>query len=183
VRAAKASSLKRAEPPGARRVLRRLARLWAVPGVATLTVVERATPRGALGRYVVGSKTVELSPTIAAEEDTSEVLTHEAAHAALSLGSHGTPPAPHGREWRALMARAGYSDARASLWRGCLLRGEPRPKRGRAPSARWVHSCPVCHFSRVARRPVRAWRCAACVAAGLPGRLEITRLEGDARGR
>jgi hypothetical protein len=27
----------------------------------------------------------------------------------------------------------------------------------------------------VGRRPVKAWRCAACVAAGLDGKLEITR--------
>jgi hypothetical protein len=176
VRGAKASSSKRAEPPGARRALRRLARLWAVPGVATLAVVERATLRGTLGRYVVGSKTIELSPTVVAEEDASKGLTHE-------LGSVGTLPAPHGREWRALMARAGYSDARASVWRGCLLRTQSGLKKARAPAARWVHSCPVCHFSRVARRAVRAWRGAACVAAGLPGRLEITRHGRDARGR
>ena len=37
------------------------------------------------------------------------------------------------------------------------------------------HWCPVCQSSRQARRPVKAWRCAACVAAGLDGRLEITR--------
>ena len=37
------------------------------------------------------------------------------------------------------------------------------------------HWCPVCQSSRKARRPVKAWRCAACVAAGLDGTLEIAR--------
>ena len=43
----------------------------------------------------------------------------------------------------------------------------------RRPS-RFLHRCPVCDFSRVAARPVRSWRCADCVAAGLGGNLVIT---------
>jgi len=50
-----------------------------------------------------------------------------------------------------------------------------RPAKPKAPSPLYDHWCPVCQSSRVGRRPVKAWRCAACVAAGLDGKLEITR--------
>ena len=60
-------------------------------------------------------------------------------------------------------------------------RRRPEPQQKRQPTPRtqssfaYDHWCPVCQSSRQARRPVKAWRCAACVAAGLDGRLEITR--------
>jgi hypothetical protein len=44
-----------------------------------------------------------------------------------------------------------------------------------APQRRqYIHRCPVCHLQRIAWRRVRQWRCAACVEAGPPGRLEIS---------
>jgi ribosomal protein L37AE/L43A len=105
-------------------------------------------------------------------------VTHEAAHAATRHGAEHQPP--HGPEWRALMARAGYPEAKGARW-SCYKeaagspprRHQPRPQEARA--ALYDHWCPVCQSSRVGRRPVKAWRCAACVAAGLDGRLEITR--------
>ncbi|HLE72474.1 MAG TPA: hypothetical protein VJH87_22540 [Vicinamibacteria bacterium] len=39
------------------------------------------------------------------------------------------------------------------------------------------HRCPVCQLFRAARRLMSRWRCAACVASGLEGRLSITRHE------
>ena len=38
------------------------------------------------------------------------------------------------------------------------------------------HRCPVCQTSRVARRSMKRWRCAACLEAGLSGDLEIVTL-------
>jgi ribosomal protein L37AE/L43A len=58
----------------------------------------------------------------------------------------------------------------------------PAPPGTRAPRRKprhdfYLHRCPICHQSRTARRVVRRWRCAACVAAGLPGELVVTRLK------
>ena len=49
----------------------------------------------------------------------------------------------------------------------------------------YEHYCPVCQQSRVAKRPVRRWRCRACAESGLPGELEIRSLAekpSDGRG-
>ena len=48
-----------------------------------------------------------------------------------------------------------------------------RPARD-APRVLFEHRCPVCQFSRTARRKVSAWRCAECSTAGLDGQLVIT---------
>lgn len=65
--------------------------------------------------------------------------------------------------------------------------GEPRrgtsgegPHRAASPSAAksaprvlYTHTCPVCHFTRTARRAMPGWRCPECTAAGLGGELRI----------
>jgi ribosomal protein L37AE/L43A len=91
------------------------------------------------------------------------------AHA-MVYERHGSGVRPHGPEWRALMRAAGF---------------EPRVRvpddelkglafeRGRA-RARWQHRCPVCHATRVARTSAPRWKCVACVADGLEGRLIVT---------
>lgn len=168
-------------PPTARAIRRqllRLARVWNAPTVRTLTVEQRPSLRTTLGRYRPRTRTVELSPRTWASPEWPEILTHEAAHAAAAERPAGHRQLPHGPEWRRLMALAGYPEASGSRWRGCLPGrsagppGEPKPT-----SARYLHACTVCDFHRTAHRPMRAWRCAACVAAGLPGELRITRKE------
>jgi hypothetical protein len=78
------------------------------------------------------------------------------------------------------MAIAGYADASAAHWR-CHSHDGQRPQQKQQPNPKpqpsitYDHWCPVCQSSRQARRPVKAWRCAACVTAGLDGTLEITR--------
>lgn len=136
--------------------------------------------RRTLGRLVRSPWRLELSPR--ALRDTKrlhEIVTHEAAHAAIATGEDAAVRAPHGPEWRLLMARAGYPNATGAHWR-CHPSRSPSPKRARArrlgngPTC-YEHWCPVCQSSRLGRRPVQSWRCAVCVAAGLDGRLEITR--------
>ena len=78
-----------------------------------------------------------------------------------------------------LMALAGYPEARGTRWRGCLERSAESSGPRRPTRARYLHSCTVCDFHRTARRPMHAWRCAACVAAGLSGELQITRKEAS----
>jgi hypothetical protein len=109
----------------------------------------------------------------------TDVLTHEAAHAALVQGN-AKPARPHGPEWRKLMAQAGKPGARATRWCRSYKPEPTKPRLRNSRTTTYDHWCPVCQASRPARRPVRAWRCAACVAAGLEGRLEITPREAGA---
>jgi hypothetical protein len=46
------------------------------------------------------------------------------------------------------------------------------------PGPVFVHRCPVCGLTRSARRPNPRWRCVACIAAGLEGRLLVTTRPG-----
>jgi predicted SprT family Zn-dependent metalloprotease len=83
---------------------------------------------------------------------------------------HGRSVRPHGPEWKALMTSAGF-EPRTRL---------PSPTGAAPPGKRraryvYLHRCPVCQLSRTARRLMGRWRCAACVASGLEGRLSITR--------
>lgn len=96
-----------------------------------------------------------------------EVLRHEAAHiAAYALIGRKEPP--HGPTWRSLVAAAGGTPSRHLL--------ADAPVRFRGNASRYMHRCPVCHFSRLARRPMKNWRCAECVLIGLDGGLVVTRL-------
>jgi len=98
-----------------------------------------------------------------------ELLCHEAAHLAVHL-LHGPNCRPHGPEWQALMRQAGF-EPRATIVSSCRVM---RPKPARA-AVNYEHVCPVCQTRRVAKRPVPAWRCAACVADGLDGKMTIRR--------
>jgi len=168
-------------PPTAkaiRRQLLRLARVWNAPTLRTLTVEQRPSLRTTLGRYRPLVRTVELSPRVWASPEWPEILTHEAAHAAAVATPEGRSQPAHGPEWRRLMALAGYPEARGSRWRSCFpTRDTGATGRPKAASPRYLHTCSVCDFHRSARRPMRSWRCAACVAAGLSGELRITRRE------
>lgn len=159
-----------------RRALQRLARLWNAPTLHTVAVEEQPSLRTTLGRHRPRKRTIELNPRTWASPEWREILTHEAAHAAAAANPAARGQRPHGPEWRRLMALAGYPHARGTRSRDCLpspsasKAGRPKPA-----AARYLHTCTVCDFHRTARRPVRAWRCAACVAAGLSGELQITR--------
>jgi predicted SprT family Zn-dependent metalloprotease len=160
-------------------ILRRLGALWKAPAVANIAVVVNPRLSRTLGRLVGRPWRIELGPrALVSSKRLREVVTHEGAHAALAARG-GPTPAPHGPEWQELMARAGYPQARAAHWRchsdaGQSPQPKQQPKPKPQPSITYDHWCPVCQSSRQARRPVKAWRCAACVAAGLDGTLEIT---------
>ena len=155
-------------------LLERLGATWHAPTLATVTVVFEPALRTTLARYRSQSRRIEINPRLwgALDEPTRrELLIHEAAHAVVSDGS---PKArPHGAEWRELMSRAGIASPR-HLVRGC--RPSRAPARATTATARFEHRCPVCQTVRFASRPVRAWRCAQCAAAGLPGTFVIQRL-------
>ena len=115
----------------------------------------------------------------------TEVLCHELAHVAVHR-TYGKSARPHGREWRQLVASAGFvALARLPATPGrCAekTRTKENPSGG-SPEYRlanlrnvYEHRCPVCQTNRRAKRPVSQWRCANCVAVGLPGTINITRI-------
>jgi predicted SprT family Zn-dependent metalloprotease len=162
------------------RFLRQLAALWKAPELVDIPVALNPRLRRTLGRLLARPWRIELGPrALVSSKSLRELMTHEGAHAVRTIKA-GSTQAPHGPEWRVLMAIAGYPQARGAHWRCHSPAGQspqqkqqPNPKP--QPSITYDHWCPVCQSSRRARRPVKAWRCAACVAAGLDGTLEITR--------
>lgn len=153
----------------------RLAKVWTSPRLRRVTVEVHPGLKRTLGRVRLHPLAIQLSPTAIASPQRIEVITHEAAHAALALAGNANTTRPHGPEWRRLMALAGFPNARVTRPRACM----PRPPK--QSHARYVHRDPVCQTTRTAKRPVPAWRCAACVAAGLEGRLVILRVAVPAR--
>jgi predicted SprT family Zn-dependent metalloprotease len=156
------------------------AELWHVPKLASALRVE-LSPRlsRSLGRCYPAAGRVRVSPQLFDEprETVREVLCHEAAHVATHL-LHGPSVRPHGPEWASLMTMAGYEpkvamDVASSP---CLSRELGRPR------VLYRHLCPVCGATRVARRPVRAWRCRACRDAGLDGLLVVSTVAVTAKG-
>ncbi|MGE3843061.1 MAG: SprT family zinc-dependent metalloprotease [Vicinamibacterales bacterium] len=153
----------------ARSIVKGFLRRWTVRSVdAQLAVSDRLTTT--LARCWPRTGRIELSArALRMPARLPELLCHEAAHLAV-FALHGPNCRPHGPEWQALMRQAGFKP-RATLVSACrVLRPKPAPA-----SVRWEHVCPVCQTTRTGKRPVPRWRCAACVAAGLDGKLTIRR--------
>lgn len=151
---------------------------WGVPGLELRVRVQWSRRlRTSLGRAFPARHLVRLDQALASATPTLlvQTLCHEVAHVAVAeLFPAGAKP--HGAEWAALMKSAGFEpQVRTPNVAGTAILGQ-------SPSARrlYLHRCPVCQSRRLGRRPVHAWRCAACAAVGLPGQLEILRWhEGD----
>ena len=147
------------------------AHLWGVPGLTESVTVEFSRRfRSSLGQCRPIQGRIRLAAHLEQGNDDllEEVLCHELAHVAVHR-LHGRRVRPHGREWKSLVAAAGFEPrARFDPAAGKF---PPRP-----PRARWEHRCPVCRATRMAGRPVRNWRCGACYSAGRSGKLIITRV-------
>ena len=147
--------------------------LWGVPGIERrVQVTFSARLRRSLGRCAPTQGTVRLNVRLLKSTAALlvEVLCHELAHVAV-YELHSRRCRPHGPEWAALMRAAGFEPrARARLTHdvSALL---VAPRRG----SQYEHRCPVCRAVRFARRPVRQWRCVACLTAGLDGHLLISK--------
>jgi predicted SprT family Zn-dependent metalloprotease len=161
--------------------LRRLAAVWAALwGCSTLwddvhvSVNRRLT--ASLGRCLPRTRAIELSPRLFEDSRNlrREILCHELAHLAV-FEKFGARVKPHGPEWRALMESAGFPP-RGAIERRCGLPGAGRPRRRTRLVTYYEHRCPVCQFTRKARRPVPLWRCRACVSSGLDGVMLIRKI-------
>ena len=149
--------------------------LWRIPcldervGLRTSSRLRRA-----LGLYRPARTEITLAAWLLEEPGPllDEVLCHEAAHAAVHL-SHGSRVRPHGREWRGLMADAGYAP-RIRIPEALI----PESRRiERSPARFWEHRCPVCRATRLAKKRVLQWRCGRCRDQGREGRLVVERRE------
>ena len=153
-------------------LLRDCAGRWGLQGFERRVRIEWSHRfRRSLGRVHLERRVVRLSAELAVAPITVllEVLCHEAAHLA-ARDRYGRRCQPHGPEWVAFVRAAGFEPRRRIPWSAT----SPQARRTAARRPQYIHRCPVCQFRRAAWRPVRQWRCAACVAAGLPGQLEIS---------
>ena len=147
---ATAKPLRPTQARSAQRILRGLGTLWDAPALANIGIVANRRLRRTLGRLVGRQHRIELGPrALGSPKRLRDVVTHEGAHAALATARGAARQPPHGPEWRRLMARAGYPDARAVHWRCRTPAPESTPPGRRPkPDARMAtlydHWCPVC---------------------------------------
>ena len=170
----------RAVEPLAQRLIVELARTWKVPREAlAVRFVVNSRLRRAVARYLRDARVIELGPRFFEESPRhEEILCHELAHVAVDF-VHGTRAKAHGPEWRRFVEAAGYRPAAQVAFDPRAPRvasGKDAKSPRSSPGPVYVHRCPICQMVRRAKRPVPQWRCAACVAAGLPGILQITRM-------
>ena len=152
----------------------RWAALWGVPRMGEELRLRASTRmRRSLGSYRAARDEIALAVWLfeAPAALLEEVLCHEAAHAAVHR-VHGRSVRPHGREWRGFMERAGLR-ARVRI----PLEELPEARRVELVRAGgWVHRCPVCQATRLARTRVPRWRCRRCRERGLGGELRVERV-------
>jgi predicted SprT family Zn-dependent metalloprotease len=123
---AAAKTLRPVDARRVERILRRLGALWESRALGGIDVMPNARLSKTLGRLVARPWRIELGPrALVSSKTLREVVTHEAAHAATRDGAEHQPP--HGPEWRALMARAGYPEAKGARWLERIDRYAPRP--------------------------------------------------------
>ena len=146
-------------------------RQWRVPTLLRQISVRRNNLlRTTVARWCEKMKCLELGPKffkMTGRQD--EILCHELAHAA-AVQIHGRGVSPHGPEWRALVAAAGFSPRSALK----ASKSSVQVSRG---SSWYEHRCPVCHAVRFAKKPMMQWGCAECSQQGLASLLKITKLE------
>ena len=144
-----------------------LCSLWeALDIVESVSVEFSARLRTSLGRTIPQRRLIRLHPLLSSAGSNhllDEVLCHELAHVVAHY-RHGRDIAPHGPEWRALVSSAGFAPS-------IHLTVDEVPKI--SSSRVYWHQCPICHSARSARKPMRQWRCGACMEAGLSGELVI----------
>jgi predicted SprT family Zn-dependent metalloprotease len=161
--------------------LQRWTALWGCPELAgELRVAVTSRMRVSLGRCYAARREIRLASFLleAPRGLLEEVLCHEVAHAAV-FALHGPAPRPHGPEWKALMRAAGFAP-RVRFAAEDMARLPAAARRARVV---WDHRCPHGHARRLAGRPERRWRCAACRRAGLAGVLVIERTTAEAAAR
>jgi len=152
---------------------------WGIPGFeASLSIRVSGRLTRSLGRCNPARGTITLRAGLSPDQ-LPYVLCHEAAHIAAVL-LFGPAIKPHGPEWASLVSAAGFIPS-------VRYPGAPPPAPVAKPAPpgrfRYAHQCLTCQTTRWARRPMRHWRCAECLAAGLAGEMLLidTQTTKDAR--
>lgn len=136
-----------------------------------LTVDFNPRLRTKIARFLPDQNRIEVGPRfVDLRRHRGEVLVHEFAHAAVR-SLHGPRAKPHGKEWQLLMKKAGFKPKPALRTTLPVVRRDSN-----VSTKHYLHTCPVCQMQQIARKPVRAWRCRACVNAGLAGDLVVHRM-------
>jgi len=152
-------------------MLARLGQVWNLSGLEERVKVVYSTRLSRqLGSCNAAAHSIRLNQMLKTQLTLeAETLCHEAAHVAV-FEVFGDRCLPHGLEWKEFMRIAGF-EPKVSL-----------PQRGTShlsvtsPSINvHEHRCTVCHSVRVSSRAISRWRCRACVAIGLEGRMLITK--------
>ncbi|UCF38374.1 MAG: SprT-like domain-containing protein [Acidobacteriota bacterium] len=153
-----------------RRWLKDWSRKWNEPSLAQQTKVEFSNRmKVSLGRAYPRRMLIRLNKSLEPRRNLKllrEVLCHEAAHLTVHR-QHGCSAKPHGEEWRQLIRLAGYNPRRT-------YRVERIGEFTQEPTILFLHSCLNCGARRLAKKPMRDWRCVTCTEAGLEGKLQIT---------
>jgi predicted SprT family Zn-dependent metalloprotease len=150
--------------------VKKWARLWRVPSLTSVEITTNSRLRTCLGRCFPKLNRIELNTALLYRTDSrlNEVLCHEAAHIADYLISPHQSRA-HSPQWARLMTTAGFKPQKTISGRRCI----PDSRRDKVRNQAFEHYCPVCRFTRIARKPVPRWKCRTCVSAGLGGDLKI----------
>jgi predicted SprT family Zn-dependent metalloprotease len=151
-------------------MVKKWARLWQVPSLARVEITTNFRLRTCLGRCFPKLNRIELNSALLEKKRArlNEVLCHEAAHiAAYALAPDQSRV--HGRQWALLMTAAGFQAETKIPGHKCA----EHPRKDEIRDEVFEHYCPVCRFTRIARRPVSRWKCRTCVYAGLSGDLKI----------
>lgn len=178
-----ASALPDKTPALLQQILQQCEETWNAPGLAGSVEIQ-VSPRmkRTLGRALLQKRIIRLAGFVVRgpQDALREVLVHEAAHI-VAFDRFGTGIRPHGRQWAELMEQAGLP-ARARVDPTTIGLPTHPPTRRRTRTI-YEHRCPACQARRLARRAMRRWQCAACLEAGLPGKLEILRWRSIQGGR
>ncbi len=149
--------------------------LWRLPALGEAVRVRfSARMFRAVGRCYPQRRLVSLAAAVAEMEEAQilAILCHEFAHIA-AYEHHGRRIRPHGVEWRALVAAAGFSPSvRFHDEKSIALLRASAPRR-----SRYLHQCRRCSAERISARRMSHWRCGPCYELGYDGRLQIVQIE------
>lgn len=157
----------------ARRLISRLALRWNARRIVRgVEIAFDSRLRTSIARYSPRQRRIRLNRILLERSGVlPEAVGHELAHL-VAFTRHGPGCRPHGLEWQQLM-RAANLPARRTLR---VPLAKPRsPNRPAQAPVTYVHRCPVCQASWIAKRRMASWRCASCMESGLPGTLIIER--------
>ncbi|MBI5506711.1 MAG: SprT-like domain-containing protein [Deltaproteobacteria bacterium] len=167
---------------GHQRLLARWLRTWKVSRLSRELRVEFSPRlRRAFGRCYQSDRLIRLTPSLLGAQSylMTEVLCHEAAHAAV-FERYGSQCQPHGQEWRELMAAVGF-EARVRI--PVVVRAGSQMRSAGRSAEFFVLRCPVCRSSRTARRPMQSLRCTHCTRGGRTVAMKVETAQGRPRRR